>query len=306
MIGRRRLATVVAVAAVALFAVVAPAAAQEVPPIGTVASGDPPPPPGANDWDCEPDDGHSEPVVLVHGLSANQSNNWQFMSPLLAEAGYCVFSLTYGTNPNAPPPFDEQVGGLQRMEDSAEELGAFIERVLDATGADEVDILGHSEGSLMPNYYVKFLDGADEVDDYIGLAALWDGTKLGGAFILQRASREFGFTPVEEALFAPFCESCRQFPSGSEFLEKMNSGGGPAVDGVTYTMILTRYDELVIPYTSGKLEADNATNFVVQQECPTDLAEHGAIAYDPVAGQLVLNALDPDDAEPVPCTFPGQ
>lgn len=291
--------------AMVLTAAAAGAALSEV----AVAAEPPPPeaflsdasPPGANDWECEPSDEHPEPVVLVHGLGANQSVNWGFMSPLLADAGYCVFALTYGRNPAAPPPFRDRVGGLVRMEDSAAELGAFVDRVLDATDAEKVDILGHSEGSLMPNHYVRFLDGARHVDDYIGLTPLWDGTKLGGFFVAQRAARGLGLTPAEEALFAPFCASCRQFPSGSEFLQRMSSDGGPAHPDLTYTMILTRYDELVIPYTSGLLDAENATNFVLQEECATDLSEHGGVAYDPVAGQLVLNALDPAAAEPVPC-----
>lgn len=275
------------------------AGAAEPPPIGAfLGDGSPP---GANDWDCEPSDAHPDPVVLVHGLGANMSDNWGFMSPLLADAGYCVFALTYGRNPAAPPPLRDRVGGLVRMESSAQELSEFVDEVLDATGAKKVDILGHSEGSLMPTYYVKFLDGAPKVDDYIGLTPLWDGTKLGGLFLAQQAAREFGLTPAEEALFAPFCQSCPQFVHGSDFLEEINSDGGPAHPKLTYTMILTKYDELVIPYTSGLLDAENATNFVLQDECATDLSEHGAVAFDPVAGQLVLNALDPDSAAPLPC-----
>ena len=121
-------------------------------------------PPGANDPSCRPSAAHPEPVVLVHGLLANQTVNWQSISPLLANHGYCVFSLTYGTVPEVSTPF-YQPGGLARMERSAEQLAAFVAEVLAATGAQRVDIVGHSEGSLMPNWYVKFLGGAAVVDD---------------------------------------------------------------------------------------------------------------------------------------------
>jgi triacylglycerol lipase len=71
------------------------------------------------------------------------------------------------------------------------------------------------------------------------------------------------------------------------------------VPGVTYTMIMTRYDLLVLPYTSGVLEGH--TNIVVQDVCPEDFADHAAVAYDPVVHRLVLNALDPTRAQPPYC-----
>ena len=53
------------------------------------------------------------------------------------------------------------------MEESAEQLSAFVDRVRAATGAGQVDIVGHSEGSLMPDYYVKFLGGDWVVSHYV-------------------------------------------------------------------------------------------------------------------------------------------
>ncbi len=64
---------------------------------------------------------------------------------------------------------------------------------------------------------------------------------------------------------------------------------------------MTRYDEAVVPYTSGDLAAPGVTNIVVQDQCPNDTSEHGAMAYDPVVAQDVLNALDPANARPVSC-----
>lgn len=294
-IGAVALATAVVGLALVGPAQAAPAAAEPAAPVQELLD---PPPAGANDWECEPSEAHPNPVVLVHGLTANQSNNWAYISPQLAQQGYCVFSLTYGRNPLAPPPLT-QVGGLAPMEESAEELSAFVDRVLDATDADKVDIVGHSEGSLMPNYYVKFMGGAEHVDRYVGMTPLWDGTETAGLAFLDRSAQQFGLGPALGLALDPLCASCRQFLRGSEFLQTMNSGGGPAVDGVTYTMIMTKYDELVVPYTSGELEG--ADNIVLQEGCPTDLAEHVAVAFDPVTLQHIGNALDPENAQPVRC-----
>ena len=259
------------------------------------------PPAGANDWSCEVRRGN--PVVLVHGLAANRTVNFSTVSPFLANRGYCVFALTYGTNDNVSTPF-YQPGGLDRMQQSARRLERFVGRVLDATDARKVDIVGHSEGSLMPNYYVKFLGGARHVDDYVGVTPLWDGTNLAGLATLDAMSlalfEPLGAPPVTYDVLRPFCAACKQFLSSSRFIQKMNRGGGPAVAGVDYTMIMTRNDELVVPYTSGWMKG--ATNHIVQRQCALDQSEHLSIIFDPITAFDILNALRaPRDPLPVPC-----
>jgi hypothetical protein len=260
------------------------------------------PPPGANDFTCKPSAEHPEPVVLVHGLLANQTVNFQTISPLLANDGYCVFSLTYGTLDRVNPPF-YQPGGLAKMEASSQQFAAFVDRVLAATGAAKIDIVGHSEGSLMPNYYVKFGGGRTKVDKYVGLTTLWDGTELGGFAALAEAGKPLGLTPGLVGAVNFLCESCDEFLKGSDFLTNLHVRG-IAEPGVTYTNIVTQYDELVSPYTSGLMDpGPNITNHVVQDACPTDYSEHLTVAFDPVAETLIQNALAPEHPRPVPCTL---
>jgi triacylglycerol lipase len=248
--------------------------------------------PGSNDWGCTPSARHPRPVVLVHGTFGNRSTNWQTYAPLLANNGYCVFALTYGVDPTGVPG-SEKFGGMTRMQDSALELKKFVAKVRRATGAAKVDLVGHSQGTLMPNYYVKFLGGAQYVKRYISLAPLWHGTQVS-----EPASI---FAPVFGAddESTPVCVACGQFTSGSRFMQKMREGG-VAVDGIDYTNIMTEYDELVVPYSSGREKG--MTNVVVQDHCDTDYTEHFEIAADPVAAAVVLNALDPAHKRPVPCT----
>jgi triacylglycerol lipase len=227
------------------------------------------------------------------------AENWAYLSPILAARGYCVFALTYGVNPVAPFPFD-QFGGVVPIEQSAHQLSGFVDRVVAATDAAKVDIVGHSEGSLMPDYYVKFLGGSAHVARYVGLTPLWDGTNLGGLATLYRAGASPGFSGGLGAALAPYCGSCTEFLTGSEFLARLNAGGA-AAPGVVYTTVMTRLDELVVPYTSGYLSGAGVTNIVLQDRCPSDVAEHAALAVDPVTAQLVLNALDPGHARPLVC-----
>jgi triacylglycerol lipase len=244
--------------------------------------------PGTNDWSCQPTAAHPRPVVLVHGTFGNRSTNWQTYGPLLRNNGYCVFALTYGAT--VPVPYPGAFGGLGDIRDSARELGAFVDRVLAATGATQVDIVGHSQGTLMPDYYAKFLGGASKIYHYISLAPLWHGT---GAAPADSSSTAFGADPLD--LVGP---ALGQMSAGSPFIAEMRAGG-VAVPGIHYLNIVTKYDELVRPYTSG-IE-DGMTNVVLQDLCKLDLTEHFEIAADRNASVLVLNALDPAHPQAVPC-----
>ena len=97
--------------------------------------------------------------------------NWSYISPLLAARGYCVFALTYGLDPRLP-----LFGGVIPIEQSAVELGALVDRVLAATGAAKVDLVGHSEGTFMPQYWLKFLGGAGKVNRYVAMTPPYQGT----------------------------------------------------------------------------------------------------------------------------------
>lgn len=291
--------TVVAGLVAALLVGVPAAPASEKYPVPynflpyAVAGGAQEDPPGANDWSCEPTRKHPRPVVLVHGTFGNKSTNWQTYAPLLHNNGYCVFALTYGVDPTGVPG-SEQFGGMTRMQDSAEELKRFVAKVRRATGARKVDLVGHSQGTLMPTWWLKYLGGAPYVKRYISLAPLWHGIQVAEPSAI--AAPVFGADDES----TPVCVACGQFRSGSAFMKKIRAGGGPGLDGIVYTNIVTEYDQLVVPYTSGIEPGMN--NVVVQEHCETDYSEHFQIAADPVAARVVLNALDPANAKPVPCS----
>jgi triacylglycerol esterase/lipase EstA (alpha/beta hydrolase family) len=293
-----RTAAVLLAAGAALAATALPAQARALPvdydfALGALAGFAHPqtPPPGADNG-CRPSAAHPEPVILVNGTFANQNDNWQAASPLLANHGYCVFTFNYGG-----PSASAVVQGTGDIATSAGQLGAFVIQVLASTGASKVDLVGHSQGGMMPRYYLKFAGGAAHVDKLIALAPSNHGTTLGGLTALVIA---LGTAGLVNGAISALCTACVQQEKGSAFLANLNAGGD-TVAGVSYTVIESRYDEVVTPYTSAFLSGAGVTNIVLQNQCPLDLTDHLEIAADPVALADVLNALDPAHPVRVPC-----
>jgi triacylglycerol esterase/lipase EstA (alpha/beta hydrolase family) len=248
-------------------------------------------PPGANDWTCKPSSAHPYPVVLVPGTFADMADDFNSISPLLYDHGYCVFALNYGGTPGNP------IQSVGEISASAGQLASFVDRVLAATGAAKVDLVGHSQGGMMPRYYLKFLGGASKVDRLVGLAPSNHGTTLDGLITLVN---DFGALGLTNSLITPTCAACVEQEAGSAFLANLNAGGD-TVPGVSYTVIETKYDQVVTPYQSAFLSGGNVTNITVQSQCGLDFTDHIGIAFDPIALADMLNALDPAHPVPVPC-----
>ncbi|MGY1581534.1 esterase/lipase family protein [Streptomyces sp. MN13] len=245
---------------------------------------------GWNNWSCKPSAAHPRPVVLVHGTLGNSVDNWLGLAPYLVKRGYCVFSLDYGQLPGVP-----LFHGLGPIDKSAEQLDAFVDKVLDATGAAETDLVGHSQGGMMPRHYLKFLGGAAEVNALIGIAPDNHGTTLSGL------TKLLPYFPGAEDLLSTATPGLADQITGSDFLTKLNEGGD-TVPGVRYTVLATKYDQVVTPYRSGYLEGPDVRNVLLQDLCPVDLSEHLAIGlFDRIAFHEVANALDPAHAKPTTC-----
>lgn len=244
-----------------------------------------PDPPGANDFTCKPSAVHPYPVVLVPGTFETMAKNWSSLSPVLKDQGYCVFSLNYGVVNGVP--------ASGPVADSASELGQFVQSVLGATGAKQVDLVGHSQGGMMPRYYMGFLGGAKYVHQLIGIAPSNHGTQ--GLIAPSPAGMVLDTTATSTA-----CQACADQYAGSAFMAQLNSIGD-TVAGPAYTVISTRYDEVVTPYTSQALAGPSkqVTNLVLQDYCPLDTIEHDQSPNDPNVWALVSTALlQPGPADP--------
>jgi hypothetical protein len=313
-------AMILAAIAAVLAAIGAPATASATYPVpyGNTALGDaiwnetwaPESVVGANN-NCKPTTAHPYPVVLVHATLADEGSNWVTLAPLLANEGYCVYAFNYGETAASLPliPFitPGRIDGLGHIEKSAEELKAFVGKVLSKSGASKVDLVGHSQGGMMPNYYIKLLGGASKVNELIGLAPSNHGTTLDG---LTTLLEDFPFaseftTGLLELLGAP---SLPEQEENSAFIKKLFGGSDPVVAGVRYAVIETNHDEVVTPYTHAFLSGSEVTNITIQEQCPSDPVAHIGMFDDSPSLQNVLNQLSstPNPSFKATCSNYGQ
>ncbi|SOD87650.1 triacylglycerol lipase [Streptomyces sp. Ag109_G2-15] len=273
-----------------LAALLLTAAVAAVPAATAHAADAAAPSSGWNDYSCKPSSAHPRPVILVHGTLGNSVDNWLSLAPYLKTRGYCVYSLDYGQLPGVPLFY-----GLGPIDKSAEQLSAFVDKVLTATGAGKADLVGHSQGGMMPRYYLKFLGGAAKVNALVGLAPDNHGTDLDGLTNL------LPYFPGAEDLIKATTPGLADQIAGSAFLTKLNAGGD-TVPGVHYTVIATKYDEVATPWRNQYLSGSDVHNVLLQDLCPLDLSEHVAIGlFDRIAFHEVANALDPAHATATTC-----
>lgn len=230
-------------------------------------------PAGSNRFDCR-DREDRNPVVLLHATAMNQGANWAYLAPMLANAGYCVFSLTYGQT-----SWSGNTGGLGNKEESARAVSSFVDRVLAATGAEKVDLVGHSQGGAIAQLVTQIPGRAAHVGTIVGLSASNRGYSRVGSITDRLPARAPG-----------------------------QSYWGPRHPSIRYVNLATRYDEISTPYVLTLMPpGPNITNTVVQDVCPASRIGHVGMAYSPTVGTLVRNALDPERPVPVVCgtDFPG-
>ncbi|GAA5061368.1 alpha/beta fold hydrolase [Nocardia callitridis] len=263
-------------------------------------------PPGANDWSCKPTEAHPEPVVLVHGTWENAYNNFAAISQPIKDAGYCVFTFNYGKlsidQGGGVGSLLPGANGTGYIEESSKQLATFVDRVLDATTAAKVNIVGHSQGGPMSLWYLENEGGAAKVHHEITFGGTNHGTTLAGIGALGRAINNLGIDilgPVELLVG----HAGIQQTVGSDFINALTANGD-TVPGVDYTIVGSRYDEVTTPYDSTFLEAgEGATvkNITLQDGCETDLAEHLGLMYSKRSLSIILNTLDPEQTPDLTC-----
>lgn len=277
-----------------LFGVHGQAHADDDRPDGRV------PPAGANDWTCRPTAAHPQPVVLIHGTWGNQ-NSWDVLAPQLKAQGYCVFSLSYGRAVSSIRGAQPGVYGTADMRRSAREIALFVDAVRAATGVPKVDIVAHSQGGPLVRQFMRFDGGVNpwntadnKVDHLVTIAATNHGTTAEGLGYLLPSTGS-AQAPAIGLITQYLGAAAAQQLIDSEFLRSLNAGGDTE-PGVRYTVIASRLDRVVTPPEATFLTAGigaTVDNVWVQDLCPDDDFDHGALPKSPTVGYVVQKALDP-------------
>ncbi|WP_446666706.1 esterase/lipase family protein [Flexivirga sp. B27] len=246
-----------------------------------------------NDWSCKPSAAHPNPVVLVQGTWSSRYDSFAALSPALKKQGYCVFGENLGGSDAILSKFPG-VYLTGPVKDSAKQLSQEVDKVLAATGAKKVDLVGWSQGGIVARGYLKFFGGANpsipaanKVDNVVTYGATNHGTTLSG---LATVAKAFGLNP---ALPSTLGQAAVDQEIGSDYLNELNADGD-TMPGIDYTIIGSKYDEVTTPYTRTFLTAGpGATvhNITLQDGCAIDFSDHLQLAYSPRVIQMTEKAL---------------
>jgi triacylglycerol lipase len=216
---------------------------------------------GVNDPSCS---SGQRPVVLLHGTFSTVTSNFAALAPALQAAGRCVYGIDYG------------FGGLRPVRESAESVTAFITDVLDATGADQVDVVAFSQGGLVLRTALRQDGLADQVAVVVLIAPSFHGST----------------STLLDALPAGACPACADQTAGSTLLAELDTGGD--LDGnVRYAVVSSGDDTVVTPVQSQVPTgpADRVRSVLVQDQCPGAVIDHISLPADPGVIAWTVDAL---------------
>lgn len=252
-------------------------------------------PAGVNDFSCVPTQSHPRPVVLLHGTDSNAYSDYAALGPRLVEAGFCVYAVNYGGQPDAA------TFGTEDIPTSSAQVATFVEEVRARTGATEVDLVGYSQGATVARFYINRLGGSEFVNRWVGLASPSYGSTLYGLVPLANQIPGSMDLAVQILPAEVVSTALWQQAQGSPFLTGLNTPSDTAA-GVEYTTIGSRVDEVIQPVGNVALRDPGATNLIIGDLCPANQTGHFRMPYDDFTIGLVVGALDPNAGTTPPCT----
>ncbi|HIW92727.1 MAG TPA: alpha/beta fold hydrolase [Candidatus Corynebacterium avicola] len=194
-------------------------------------------------WHAKPSPERPYPVVLIHG-TISAKNQWQNLVLTLREQGYAVFAPDYGMH------------GTQDVLESATDIDAYLKQVLSATGAEKLDIVGHSQGGLIARYWINEMGGADKVHHLVTLSSPHHGTTVRGLLADVLTANEATARVAESVVTRFMGPAGMQQVVGSPLITTMTTGPETR-PGIRYSCLATRNDTTVVPFETAFLKADS-------------------------------------------------
>ena len=229
-------------------------------------------------------------ILLVPGTNLDPQPNysWNYERALTTLGRpYCTITLPY-----------HAMGDIQ----VAGEYLVYAIRTISAASGRRVDILGYSQGGMVPRWALRF----------------WPDTRQHVATFVALDPSNHGTLDAQVTCRLDCPPAYWQQATGALFLQALNSYA-ETFRGIAYTVVYSRTDEIVTPNLdasgSSSLHTGSGAiaNVAVQQVCPADASDHLAMGtYDPVGYALAMDAFshealaDPARIPPSVCTEPLQ
>ncbi|MFB8007978.1 lipase family alpha/beta hydrolase [Nocardia sp. NPDC056000] len=201
--------------------------------------------------DCHPTERRPNPVVVLpggDGSTGDTAADWATVVTALRAAGYCTLIFQGGVVNEKRWAGDIPTGARQTAD--------FIARVRERTGAERVDLVAHSVGTVVANYFLKVLRGAPQVAHAVLLAP--EARDCDGAGLLAplgienppitpgRALREMPFLAAGLTELSPELALAVQLTPQSPVYHAIFDGP-IAQPGVRYSVLASRHDEFATP-----------------------------------------------------------
>ena len=224
-------------------------------------------PAGLINSDCEPQNKQA-PIVLIHGTFANTRRAFSSLAPALKADGHCLFALNYGRQGLLSPY------GTMDINQSAQQISAFVNLVLTRTSAEKVTLIGHSQGGLLAFKVARSPALSGRIERVVALAPSLHGT-----------------TRVPASLSSTHCPACAQQSNQSAFMQSFHEEK-VSPPGVRSLILATRQDLVVTPVESQFLHEPGVTNLLLQDRYPDAVATHSGLLHKTETIALVKNFLE--------------
>ncbi|WP_306516602.1 triacylglycerol lipase [Corynebacterium sp.] len=231
-----------------------------------------------DDWSTRPSAQRPWPIILIHG-TVDTKGVWQELGTELRQDGWCVFAPDYGKR------------GTAAMQESALQLGAYIEAVRTVTGTEQVILIGHSQGGLLARYWMRTSGNPAHVKHLVSLSAPNHGTTMGG-ILSPLASNGLTENIMHSLIRSWFGPVGFQQITGSEIFEVFDDE--ELDDGVSYTCLASRQDTVVQPPETCFLNgpADRVRNVWVQDIFPRAHVQHQDMPINKYVRALIRTGLE--------------